>query len=1313
MILMTELNYTFPFANSTMDNYPPEFILHHVPLMAVIGLGTARDLVEQSTITADSATSSPVSSKPQSRRSSLGASSALTAAKQQLSKSLLALLTAKSQVGVWELGKSASATFHVVAVDKNHQFPPRKPMMRPPAQTHNPNMPIAHSPLSPLTQGSPAYPDGLIPPIWVRKHREILPSVVVGFYELWYRSSSDPIQEKEEITPVSETPATVESMDYNLGMEINERRKSLHERGIKFSAVILLKVQNAKDQTIDDRIGNIRRFSGLDTRNSLFLLTPSHHGDLQDFVINLQKSLYEHGLNYYREHGKRVKRKRSRLPSPSSINSMRSSTIPQPLGVQGWMIRYDYKLATFAEFRQDMEAAINYYDSAYNLLVDLFAPQSSITPGAIGLPIRNKRWAEARILADTINLKTFEYWAWLSKQYRIFGDVLEIATRSGFIIPDPATISHNTVSSDFRFSISHNPNTGSGINPTMVLQHPGFYYHMAAQYNSLRRKNFLELEMFMKKEGHELPPPNILEAERNVDHSTTTIELFTKSYEQFKAQKTGRMTLYLASEIANTYLEAGKYETALKFFERIAKTYRKEHWHTILESILRCSLKCAKELGGWENVVEYLVELLSDQFSMSNQNRVEIHNELMDILFKANLPEFRKVAIDMDEINSFITCRVQFKDDTTFIGAETPFQITVTTQAESLPTPLRFSFLRLKFNDSYFNHYLSDKSNDEEDNAKLEWVDCKNCSQEEVDGEGLVWVKNVNLKFSKGIIKIFEGLIVPKESGDIQLQTISFGFLSEKWKVELHCNLKNAWEERSKRKWVIGDVDSEGEVIKPTYTILNGIGERITIKVMQKLAKLDIQAKHSAPALLDEHYPIEITIVNLEQEEVKAFLNAEVVTDAPPSSIDSEDFITLNPTTNSSNNIKDIDIGIIPAGESAVKMVYVLGKKSNFSRTLHLTVHYASTSSVPSAPPPSQGWIEKREDLRIHYISPFTFSFNISPQIEEFCKESSINLLERIEKYLLVAKITTTSPWEISVHDIDLVMFDQANAQTRIEVEASSIEIDNDFREQDWKQGNVYHVNYLLKLTLMDIKKLNIDVGLLVIQWKRKQQSPVYKDIELPHTESTMKVPELKRKKTEISAFINIPPNPKVGQLFTLRYKIINWTQSEKNIHVTVEVNDSFVFSGYKQTHFIVPGMGEYCFKVNCFPLSSGKVKLPKVKMVKKGEFEGDDDLNIIASGYKEGNEEDYFKSEYKKSLGRLEKGNIESMRNLYECVQEICINTSPYATESDNDRQKFKDNDNIDENASSKRVMEDPIEESKQKSTHEQLDYDGLVFLF
>jgi trafficking protein particle complex subunit 11 len=42
----------------------------------------------------------------------------------------------------------------------------------------------AHSPLSPFTPDSPLYPDGIMTTMWIRKHRDIIPSVFVSFYEL-------------------------------------------------------------------------------------------------------------------------------------------------------------------------------------------------------------------------------------------------------------------------------------------------------------------------------------------------------------------------------------------------------------------------------------------------------------------------------------------------------------------------------------------------------------------------------------------------------------------------------------------------------------------------------------------------------------------------------------------------------------------------------------------------------------------------------------------------------------------------------------------------------------------------------------------------------------------------------------------------------------------------------------------------------------------------------------------------------------------------------------------------------------------------
>jgi hypothetical protein len=51
-----------------------------------------------------------------------------------------------------------------------------------------------------------------------------------------------------------------------------------------------------------------------------------------------------------------------------------------------------------------------------------------------------------------------------------------------------------------------------------------------------------------------------MEGERNFDHAGNIIELLTKAYERFKNQKSGRVALYIAGEIARLYYTTGKYE---------------------------------------------------------------------------------------------------------------------------------------------------------------------------------------------------------------------------------------------------------------------------------------------------------------------------------------------------------------------------------------------------------------------------------------------------------------------------------------------------------------------------------------------------------------------------------------------------------------------------------------------------------------------------------------------------------------------------------------------------------------------------------
>lgn len=106
------------------------------------------------------------------------------------------------------------------------------------------------SPLSPLHPGSPLFPDGLVAPIWARKHRDLVPSVFVAFHCL-----VEPYVEEDAAAASAEPNASAEvgqqrkrkgltgqelkARDDELIKLISDRKRGLVERGIKLTVVLL------------------------------------------------------------------------------------------------------------------------------------------------------------------------------------------------------------------------------------------------------------------------------------------------------------------------------------------------------------------------------------------------------------------------------------------------------------------------------------------------------------------------------------------------------------------------------------------------------------------------------------------------------------------------------------------------------------------------------------------------------------------------------------------------------------------------------------------------------------------------------------------------------------------------------------------------------------------------------------------------------------------------------------------------------------------------------------------------------------------
>lgn len=209
-------NYRF---HAIMNSYPPELLAQLAPVMFVAGLDVPPNAAQQPPTTPSTPQSASVKSADPF---------------QTLILRLREALTAQRKVAIWQPEKSK--TFHVILVDQEVRFPPRK-LVSP----DDPQYASSHSPLSPLTPSSPLHPDGLIAPIWIRKHTTLVPSVFVMFLRLYEhppQNLKSPL-EGPDVEREREREAEERRRDAELAAVIAHRKKSTNERNVKLTVVLL------------------------------------------------------------------------------------------------------------------------------------------------------------------------------------------------------------------------------------------------------------------------------------------------------------------------------------------------------------------------------------------------------------------------------------------------------------------------------------------------------------------------------------------------------------------------------------------------------------------------------------------------------------------------------------------------------------------------------------------------------------------------------------------------------------------------------------------------------------------------------------------------------------------------------------------------------------------------------------------------------------------------------------------------------------------------------------------------------------------
>ncbi|KAI9511510.1 Gryzun, putative trafficking through golgi-domain-containing protein [Russula earlei] len=1172
-----------------MNSYPPEFLVQLAPVMFVAGLDP------------------PPPPEPVPSSEARPAQDPFAVLTVRLRDALLSQRT----TAIWQPEKSR--IFQTVLVEKDVRFPPRKVPISP--DPHGP----AHSSLSPLTPSSPLHPDGLVAPIWVRKHTALVPSVFVLFIRL-YESPPHHMPRSPLDPPHPDRDAEERRRDAEMSAEIALRKKSTNERGIKLTVVLLASRKLLDDPTLDTRLTFVRRQSGLDYRAALFVLSPVSPGELSDFIKSLHQALYEPAVEYYTSHSKRVRRKRNRHAQAASSYvpplPLGAAGLARPLRPEGWTVRYEYKMACFAEFRGEFEVALKHYQDAYSSLLTMFG-------STVILPPRTKRWAEAKVLVDCISLKvcklylynnehalalsqhtihtrrfsdfsrgwgigeeSYEFWSWIARQHRAFAELLEHGTNVTLVLPihkpvlpGPSPAPPGLAELDALRVL--------GLNPANALQHPGFYYYAAARATERRREQFLALLETIEASGSTFPG---FANEKKVDHLGIVVELYTKAYELFKKHSPlsnghghGRLTLRIVGRIAETYYMAGKFDMAVRFFERIAKTYRQERWGAMLRPLLTTWYKCAQQLGDVELSVKILAEMLAHGAYEDEDDGTVLQEDLLSVL-KSTVPSSveEPLPVDLSDSEPIFDTSVVFWSSEAHVDQRVAFQLSISAPSDVLISAIPFSSLAI-----YFSHkeepVLVHHKPDASSTARIQRVDLGDLPLEVAsESEGY-------LRWEKGGTILFAGTVSSDVPLTLTVSRIVLVLREGSWVVNIPIDpfsVRDGLIPTS--RWLIST-----DPIKFVSPQRGGTADLI---VRYRPHRLQVSVEHQSPAYLDEEYPIVIGVNNEDDRPLDVLLDVLL----QPTEIDEAVNTICIDDEHSQSFIKGVALGTITPGRTTLKTLYLKNTGGVGDRVLDISIQ--SSSHVAQ---------DTSEVLRTLLV-PTVSSMKIEYAVGYFHSRGPLSGLTDLRTYendywddgeggeaLVRARMVCMGPWGVSVETVRLVRKNGPHAR----VLECSLDEDEDDVTSEWLPGDEFAAMCRVSLSLED-EPGEADAisspGEYELLWRRILPNGDHG----PLSTSRFPLPNLQPPRTGIIALLELPSSAKLHAPVHARLTLRNHDSSRSanlNVQLEPDAADSFLVAGQRSARVptLLPG-AEARLVWTLIPIECGFVRVPRIRVTDK-----------------------------------------------------------------------------------------------------------------
>lgn len=792
-----------------MDGYPAGSLDHNIPLLIVSGLTPASD--------------THFLGDPQLKDTATLVRSELPPLEGKEPGVILKHLQENDSSSFpWNGTHPLRHRFRIRVTGRTFYLPPRRARIpegfSPDLGAASQAQPVLHSPFSPLSPASQLYPDGLVDAKWLQKHQDMVPSVYLCLYSL------------------TADPTLVTLHDSKIRSDIASIKNMLNQSGYKTRlAVVILGDTTipSSHNDIQDRLEVIRRGTGLDHKMFLYIPPQQSDEELKAAMDAILTALFSQSMDYYRELIRHAKKKRNRGIAPQPTVPPTSGT-SRTLSLQGWNVRYDFKSAIFAEFRQEMDVALRSFEAAYKLL--LGADVWEIIPNW------SPRWNEARLLADIIAIRILRCLQWMGqwsasvrrwRQHREkmndFVDRRGLGTdtygweawqaRWAMVMAnmmDKVEIMELSPSTLTIFMEPEKTLVAERLQPWDHLHHPGYWYRLAARHLVARRNRAYDIpeddrkppdrpsasqlaskthtyDTYMCPEPYEEYPIG----HSGVNHSQLILEALTAAQTEFRLRQQHRLSAELALESAQELVDMKDYAKALELLKPLWEdmSFRAEGWWDVAEKLSWMLREAAKMSQAGEILVVIDWELLNRNFTRNPDWEYDITKSLEGLSLDAK----PLIAVTDEQILSFVAVSFAFKTEEGKAGETCQAQLSFTSNAFSDSAPVVLHSIEVQFEGSIKPITITHKPNTSKMRAKnnvlLSVTDLMEAIREDGDGDSedetiMSLIGEDDLTLTPGQTRVLEMSIPLREQGDAAAKSLRMGVVTDSFSLDYHTSFK-------------------------------------------------------------------------------------------------------------------------------------------------------------------------------------------------------------------------------------------------------------------------------------------------------------------------------------------------------------------------------------------------------------------------------------------------------------------------------------------------------------------------------------------